>query len=105
MQFRLLQKLVRLWAKKRNLLKPQNQYKQMLKCVSEVGELSDALIKQDEQGIKDGIGDVLVTLIILSDQLKYDPIECLQIAYDEISERKGKTVNGTFIKDENTPKK
>lgn len=67
--------------------------------VSEVGELCDAIIKEDKNGQIDGIGDVLVTIIILSNQLGYDIEDCLEVAYNEIKNRKGETINGTFIKE------
>ena len=46
------------------------------------------------------MGDILVTLIILCEQIGIDPEECLSMAYEKISKRKGKTINGTFVKDE-----
>ena len=48
----------------------------------------------------DGIGDTFVTLIILSQQLGLDPKECLEMAYNVIKGRSGKTVNGVFVKKE-----
>ena len=87
------------WANERGLLKPENKLMQMGKMVSEVGELCDAIIKDDKNGQIDGIGDVLVTLIILENQLGYDIEDCLEVAYNEIKNRKGETINGTFIKE------
>jgi len=87
------------WANERGLLKPENKLMQMGKMVSEVGELCDAIIKNDKNGQIDGIGDVLVTLIILANQLGYDIEDCLEVAYNEIKNRKGETINGTFIKE------
>ena len=87
------------WANERGLLRPENHLKQMGKMVSEVGELCDAIIKDDKNGQIDGIGDVLVTLIILANQLGYDIEDCLEVAYNEIKNRKGETINGTFIKE------
>ena len=87
------------WANERGLLKPENKLMQMGKMVSEVGELCDAIIKDDKNGQIDGIGDVLVTLIILANQLGYDIEDCLEVAYNEIKNRKGETINGTFIKE------
>lgn len=87
------------WANERGLLNPENKFMQMGKMVSEVGELCDAIIKDDKNGQIDGIGDVLVTLIILANQLGYDVEDCLEVAYNEIKNRKGETINGTFIKE------
>ena len=50
--------------------------------------------------LKDAIGDTLVTIIVLAHQLDLDVTECLSIAYEEIKNRKGKMVNGTFVKEE-----
>ena len=91
---------VRNWAIEKGIDKPENAPKQMLKVMEEVGETAGALLKGKEDEIKDGIGDSFVTLIILAQQLGYSPTECLQLAYDEIADRKGKTVGGVFVKDE-----
>ena len=87
------------WAHERDLTHPDNAFKQILKVMEEVGELSGALAKHREDDVKDAIGDVLVTMIILAVQLGYSSTECLALAYNEIAERKGKTVDGVFIKD------
>ncbi len=91
---------VRNWAMERGINKPGNAPKQMIKVMEEVGETAGALLKNNEHELKDGIGDILVTVIILAQQLGYSPTECLQLAYDEIADRKGKTVDGVFVKDE-----
>ena len=72
-----------------------------LKVLEEVGETSGALLKDNEPEIKDGIGDSFVTLIILAHQLGYTPEECLESAWNEIKDRKGKTQGGVFVKNEN----
>lgn len=86
------------WAKERDLLKPENVKTQLIKVMEELGELSKAILKNDIVQQIDGLGDVQVTLIILAKQLGLDYKACLDAAYKEISTRKGKTVNGTFIK-------
>ena len=48
---------------------------------------------------KDGIGDMLVTIILLAKMLNMDSVDCLQSAYDVIKKRTGKMVNGQFVKD------
>jgi NTP pyrophosphatase (non-canonical NTP hydrolase) len=88
------------WAEERGILHALNPYPQTLKVVEEVGELSSAILKSDKEKTIDAIGDVMVTLIILSGQLELDLYECLESAYNEIKDRKGKTINGTFIKQE-----
>lgn len=87
------------WARQRNLLNPENAHKQMLKVTEEVGELAGAIAKNNTEDIIDAVGDTLVTIIILSEQLGVDPIVCLTSAYMTIANRTGKTVDGVFIKD------
>jgi NTP pyrophosphatase (non-canonical NTP hydrolase) len=89
------------WAKDKGILEKENAPKQMLKVLEEVGETAGALLKGNEEGIKDGIGDSFVTLIILSRQLGLTPEECLEAAWNEIKDRTGKTQGGVFVKDEN----
>ena len=92
-------KNVKDWAEEENLLKKENSQAQMLKVLEEVGETAGALLKNKNKEIIDGLGDSFVTLIILCYQLGLEPTDCLQAAWDEIKNRKGKTVNGTFIRE------
>ncbi|BFL78694.1 MazG-like family protein [Staphylococcus hominis] len=73
--------------------------RQALKFYEEAGEVAAALSRSNKDALKDGIGDTVVTLIILAQQQGWTLEECLQYAYDEIKNRKGKTINGTFVKD------
>jgi|TARA_B100000900_G_C20565220_1_gene710749 NTP pyrophosphatase (non-canonical NTP hydrolase) len=91
---------VKTWASEKDLLKKENVHAQMLKVLEEVGETAGAILKKKDQEILDGLGDSFVTLIILCYQLNLEPKDCLQKAWDEIKNRKGKTVNGTFIREE-----
>jgi NTP pyrophosphatase (non-canonical NTP hydrolase) len=88
------------WAEERNIISPENRGRQALKVMEEVGETMAALArgrKRDE--LKDGIGDSIVTLIILAAQSGLSAHDCLHSAYNEIKDRKGKTVDGVFIKE------
>jgi NTP pyrophosphatase (non-canonical NTP hydrolase) len=91
---------VREWAKQKGLLKKENSAKQMLKVTEEIGEVAAAVARDNIEGLKDGIGDGFVTLIILAHQNGLSPEECLEAAWDEIKGRTGKTVNGVFVKEE-----
>ena len=87
------------WAKERGILIPDNATKQMLKLTEEVGELAGAIAKNNKTDQIDAIGDIQVVLIILSEQLGINYKEALESAYNVIKDRKGKTINGVFIKD------
>lgn len=87
------------WSKERNL-NHQDPKLQIIKLMEELGELSSAILKDDHVNILDGLGDIQVVLIILHQQLGLSLTETLNVAYEEIKDRKGKTVNGTFIKEE-----
>lgn len=92
------------WADERNL-KQADPNIQWMRITEEVGEIRDVLLKptkftDPQMALKDAIGDTLVTIIVLAHQLDLDVTECLSIAYEEIKNRKGKMVNGTFVKEE-----
>ncbi|WP_121605406.1 MazG nucleotide pyrophosphohydrolase domain-containing protein [Virgibacillus sp. Bac332] len=73
--------------------------KQYLKVAEEAGEVAAALARGDKVALKDGIGDEVVTLIILAQQNGLTLEECLDTAYSEIIGRKGKMINGVFVKE------
>ena len=87
------------WAKDRGILDNGTVEGQMTKLQEEFDELKDAIAINDEAEIKDAIGDMQVVLIILAELLDMDAQEALQEAYNTISQRKGKMVNGVFVKD------
>lgn len=91
---------VREWADNKGLLKKENSAYQMLKVTEEIGEIAGAIARDDMDKLKDGIGDGFVTLIILANQNGLTPEECLEAAWDEIKGRKGKTIGGVFVKEE-----
>ncbi|WP_305808745.1 MazG-like family protein [Staphylococcus epidermidis] len=93
-----LVKQVEQWSINKNLHNG-NSDRQALKFYEEAGEVAAALSRNDKEALKDGIGDTVVTLIILAQQYGWSLEECLQYAYEEIINRKGKTINGTFIKE------
>lgn len=96
-----LEQKVKVWAANRQILSKDNAPKQYMKFIEESGELARAILKSNEADTVDAFGDVMVTLIILSEQLGYNLTNCLKAAYEEIKDREGKTVNGVFIKEEN----
>lgn len=85
------------WAREKGLDQAESS-KQMLKTVEEVGEVASALARKEKDALRDGIGDVVVTLIILVMQNDMDLYECLNQAYNEIKGRTGKMVDGVFVK-------
>jgi NTP pyrophosphatase (non-canonical NTP hydrolase) len=87
------------WAIVRGLDAPELSNRQALKVMEEVGETMAALARGRRADLKDGIGDSIVTLIILAMQSGLSATECLESAYNEIKGRKGKMVNGIFIKE------
>jgi phosphoribosyl-ATP pyrophosphohydrolase len=87
------------WAESRNLLHKENSFKQYTKLQEESNELLIAMLNNDEAEIVDAIGDCVVVLTILAEQLGLDIDVCTEIAYQVIKNRTGKTINGTFIKD------
>src|SRR5690606_33336956 len=93
-----LTELIRNWAEDRNL-HTADPNKQALKLGEEFGELCEGLAKGNVNLAIDAIGDMYVDLPILSMQLGVDIEGCLKIACDEIKDRKGKMVDGVFVKE------
>lgn len=72
---------------------------QITKLREEVSEIEEGLIKGSLEEVKDGIGDSLVVLLMICRLSGVDLVEALQIAYNEIKDRKGKMINGVFVKE------
>tara|TARA_R110002153_G_scaffold272535_2_gene441369 strand:- start:797 stop:1159 length:363 start_codon:yes stop_codon:yes gene_type:complete len=92
----LVQRVVR-WHLDRNLIEGATDKDQVLKLMQEVGELSDNVCKG--QDIRDDIGDIMVVLINIMARNGLTLEECLEVAYDDIKDRKGKMVDGIFVKE------
>lgn len=90
-------KLVEAWSFEKGLHEADSS-KQFLKVTEEIGEVAAALARGDEALLRDGIGDVVVTLIILAQQNDMDLYECLNQAYTEIAGRTGKMIDSVFVK-------
>ena len=97
-----LQKLIsniQKWSIDKELHKA-DPIKQTVKLVEELGELASGLLRDKKEVIVDSLGDMLVVLIILHQQLGLTMEETLEFAWNEIKDRKGKTKNGVFVKEE-----
>ena len=116
-----LSDLVIKWGVDKGIFDASTPLRQLDKTQEELDETKDALEKLNnldyqhtlmkELGIpseteeealaevKDGIGDMLVTIILLAEMVKMDSVDCLQAAYDVIKKRTGKMVDGQFVKD------
>ena len=75
-----------------------DQKTQYVKLMEEAGEVGRAILKDDLPEIKDGIGDMVVVLTNLAELSGLTIEECIESAYDTIAKRKGKMINGTFVK-------
>ncbi len=88
------------WAEARKIIPNATPASQLLKAVSELGELCDAEGKKDEEAIKDGVGDVMVCLINYCALRNIDTVTCLIGAYEQIKDRRGTLMpDGTFVKE------
>ena len=108
--FEILRNKVLDWGRNKDLLHEDIAEKQFLKFMEEVFEfrdewtlckyaINDQILSKRMTEMQLEMGDIFVTLIILCDQLNLDPVDCLARAYEKIKDRKGKTINGVFIKE------
>ena len=91
-----------IWADERGIFDAADPLAQLDKTQEELDETIEA-VKQsefDNPEVVDGIGDMLVTIIIAAKMMGLDPTHCLNVAYDEIKDRTGKMVGGKFIKEQ-----
>ena len=115
MKFKKLNKKVLKWAKNKGIFDKGTPVSQHSKTLEEVDELTFAIaaqrdgkkefdengnVKNTEEEIKDAIGDIMVTLIIQCEMQGLTVKDCLETAYNVISKRTGKMVDGIFVKDE-----
>ena len=99
LNFEKLHEFIIKWANDRKIINPKNVSKQFTKVTEELGEIAEGINKNNREQIKDSLGDITVTLIILAQDLNLDLLDCLNSAYKVIQNRKGKTINGVFVKE------
>ena len=90
---------IRRWAYERGIYDHGDSKTQYVKLMEEAGELAEALLKNDKPEIIDAIGDMVVVLTNLAHQCGTSIEDCIESAYNVISKRTGKMINGTFVKD------
>lgn len=90
------------WGIARNLIGPTGEATrvgQQAKTEEDVGELADAIAADDREAARDAIGDVYVTLVMQAQMWGLTMQDCIDAAWNEIKDRKGRMVNGVFVKD------
>ena len=85
------------WHRDRNLIEGSTDKDQFAKLIQECGELSDNMCKGND--MKDDLGDIMVVLINIMERNGYSMEECLEVAYEDIKDRKGKMIEGIFVKE------
>ena len=90
--------LIRQWAQERGIYDKGNSHTQSVKLMEEAGELAQALLNKDGYEIKDAIGDMVVVLTNLAVLEGMQIENCIDSAYNEIANRTGTMLNGTFVK-------
>lgn len=73
---------------------------QALKMFEEAGEICHELTRghTTSKELVDALGDTLVTIIGLCHHLNVPVEAALSLAWDEIKDRRGKVINGSFVK-------
>jgi len=88
------------WSEARRIIPNSTPETQLLKAMSELGELADATIKKDRDEVVDAVGDVMVCLVNYCALQDINLVDCMQVAYDTIKNRKGTLLpNGVFVKE------
>jgi NTP pyrophosphatase (non-canonical NTP hydrolase) len=92
-------KSIRDWANERGLYEKGDPKTQFIKLQEEVGELAQAILKDNEDEFEDAIGDCVVVLTNLAALKGFYIEDCINQSYEVITKRKGQVINGTFVKD------
>jgi NTP pyrophosphatase (non-canonical NTP hydrolase) len=87
------------WAEEKGILAKATPMAQALKTLEETTELCTAINSDDREEIIDAMGDIMVTLIIQAKMQSLSLEKCLESAYNVISKRTGRMINGQFVKD------
>lgn len=88
------------WSEERKIIPNSTPETQLLKAMSELGELADATIKKDKAGVIDGVGDVMVCLVNYCALQDINLVDCMESAYNQIKDRKGTLLpSGVFVKE------
>ena len=90
---------IRDWANERNIIEKGDAKTQLIKLYEETGELSEAILKNNKEDIIDAIGDCVIVLTNLAEMAGTSIEDCILSAYNEVSTRTGRMINGTFVKD------
>ena len=91
------EELITQWHRDRNLIEGATDKDQVCKLIQEVGELSDNVCKGND--VSDDIGDIIVVLINIAVRNGLSLDDCLCQAYNDIKDRKGRMVDGIFVKE------
>lgn len=91
--------LIRQWANAKGIYTKGDPKTQTLKLVEESGELAKAILNNDQDEVIDAIGDCVVVLTSIAHMRGVTIEQCIDEAYNVISKRKGKMINGTFVKE------
>lgn len=95
---------IRKWGSDRNIIQGTRPEKQFIKLMEEIGELAEGLAKNKPELIKDGIGDSVVVLVMIASQCGLTIEECIEEAWQTIKDRKGRMIDGIFVKEADLPK-
>ncbi len=89
------------WHYDRNLIDGATDESQFVKLTEELGELAGNIARK--RPLIDDIGDMMVVLINISERNGLSIEHCLAHAYEDIKDRKGRMINGMFVKEQDLP--
>lgn len=90
---------VELWAAERGIYEHSSTSVQLMKALSELGELADAIIKVDDEALKDAVGDVAVCVVNAAymEDVGMDEIGEAVAEFEAIANHTPDTVGGYLV--------
>lgn len=89
------------WHEARNLIDGSTDQAQYVKLIEEAGELAGNIVRG--KCVKDAIGDMIVVLINIARRNGHKLEDCMETAWEDIKDRKGKMIDGVFVKEKDIP--
>lgn len=87
------------WGEDRGIIPDVDPIAQFNKTMEEAGELAQGIVSNNLDEVRDAIGDIFVTLVMQTRAWNLNMTECVEQAWNDIKDRKGKMVDGQFVKE------
>lgn len=87
------------WAETKGIRSGSSAIRQNDKSFEELIEVRDAIVLGDTENAGCEIGDLYITAVNTADQLGLTMTQCIDLAVNKVTKRKGQMIDGQFVKE------